>query len=102
VRSIDLVARVGGEEFMVVLPDTDPGKAAEIAERVRSATADPPFLISETGETRNITVSIGFAALQPNESVFELLKRADRALYASKHGKLAVPNPTKRTALSGT
>lgn len=86
IRSIDLVARVGGEEFMVVLPDTDPCKAAEIAERIRSATADPPFRIAETGETRGITVSIGFAILQPNESVFELLKRADRALYASKHG----------------
>jgi two-component system, cell cycle response regulator len=86
VRSIDLVARVGGEEFMVVLPDTDPEIAGEIAERVRSATADPPFLISDVGETRNITVSIGFASMQPNESVFELLKRADRALYASKHG----------------
>ena len=86
VRSVDLVARVGGEEFMVVLPDTDPNQAAEIAERIRSATADPPFRISETGEMRNITVSIGFAVLQPNESVFELLKRADRALYASKNG----------------
>jgi two-component system, cell cycle response regulator len=85
VRSIDLVARVGGEEFMVVLPDTDPGEATEIAERIRAATADPPFRVSETGATRDITVSIGFAVLQQAESVFELVKRADRALYRSKN-----------------
>jgi two-component system, cell cycle response regulator len=85
VRSIDLLARVGGEEFMVVLPDTEPGAVAEIAERIRSATAVPPFRISDEGEIRYITVSIGFAMLQPNESVFELLKRADRALYVSKN-----------------
>jgi two-component system, cell cycle response regulator len=85
IRSIDLVARVGGEEFMVVLPDTDPAKAAEVAERIRAATADPPFLVTDAGDTREITVSIGFAILQPAESIFELVKRADRALYASKN-----------------
>ncbi len=85
VRSIDLVARVGGEEFMIVLPDTDAEKATEIAERIRVTTANPPFRISDTGDTRDITVSIGFAVLQPTESIFELVKRADRALYASKN-----------------
>jgi diguanylate cyclase (GGDEF)-like protein len=70
---------------MVVLPDTDCKKAAEVAERVRATTAEPPFRVSETGETRAITVSIGFAVLQQAESIFELVRRADRALYASKN-----------------
>ena len=85
VRSIDLIARVGGEEFMVVLPDTDSSEATEIAERIRVATANPSFVVSDTGLQREITVSIGFAVLQNAESVFELVKRADRALYASKN-----------------
>ncbi|HET7410314.1 MAG TPA: PleD family two-component system response regulator [Paracoccaceae bacterium] len=85
VRSIDLVARIGGEEFMVVMPDSGAASAAEIAERVRLATADPPFRVSQSGATRSVTVSIGYAVLQPGESVFELIERADRALYASKN-----------------
>ncbi|MEM1300230.1 MAG: response regulator, partial [Pseudomonadota bacterium] len=50
VRGIDLVARMGGEEFMVVMPEVTTEMAAEIAERVRRATADPDFTISEAGE----------------------------------------------------
>ena len=86
VRGVDLVARMGGEEFMVVMPEVTSELAAEIAERVRSATADPAFVISDDGELLSVTVSIGFAVLQPKESVFEIIKRADEALYASKHG----------------
>ena len=86
VRSMDLVARMGGEEFMVVMPEISPGLASEIAERVRAATEAPQFVIDEQGTEIPITVSIGYAVLQDSESVFEVVKRADDALYASKNG----------------
>jgi two-component system cell cycle response regulator len=85
VRGMDIVARMGGEEFMVVMPDASAGSASAIAERVRRAIADAPFQISRSGETTDVTVSIGYAVLRPCESVFELVERADRALYASKN-----------------
>lgn len=85
VRGIDLVARMGGEEFMVVMPDVTPDLASEVAERVRSATANPEFTISADGLAIDVTVSIGFAVLNKVESVFELIKRADDALYHSKN-----------------
>ncbi len=85
VRGVDLVARMGGEEFMVIMPEAGPHSAAEIAERIRSATAEPPFAVGEKGETRPVTVSIGYAVLRQRESVLELIKRADEALYASKN-----------------
>ncbi len=86
VRNIDLVARMGGEEFMVLMPDVSVGLAAEIAERVRMKTEAPEFEIAADGTLLPITVSIGFAVLQESESVFEIVKRADEALYASKNG----------------
>jgi two-component system cell cycle response regulator len=85
VRGVDIIARMGGEEFMVVMPDASAGSASAIAERVRRAIADAPFRISRGGETTDVTVSIGYAVLRPRESVFELVERADRALYASKN-----------------
>lgn len=84
VRNIDLVARIGGEEFMVVMPDAGAASAAEIAERIRFATASQPFRVNAIGETCMVTVSIGYAALQSAEASIELVERADRALYASK------------------
>lgn len=85
VRGMDLVARMGGEEFMVVMPDVTPDLASEIAERVRGATADPEIEIPGEDLALNVTVSIGFAVLNKVESVFELIKRADDALYHSKN-----------------
>lgn len=86
VRGVDLVARMGGEEFMVVMPDVNIDLALEIAERVRAATADPTFEIPVDAKQLQVTVSIGFAVLQPHETVFEIVNRADEALYASKNG----------------
>lgn len=89
VRSMDLVARMGGEEFMVIMPEVNPALAAEITERVRGATADPEFLISGPGEPEQmlaVTVSIGYAVLTDKESSLEVVKRADEALYISKNG----------------
>ncbi|MEM6663538.1 MAG: PleD family two-component system response regulator [Pseudomonadota bacterium] len=88
VRSVDLVARLGGEEFMVVMPDAQGGLVSEIAERVRQAVADPPFRVSHAGcdEDILITVSIGYAILTEHETADAAMHRADVALYDSKNG----------------
>jgi two-component system, cell cycle response regulator len=85
VRSVDLVARLGGEEFVVVMPETDPTIAAAVAERLRLAVAGEPFIIRASGERLRITVSIGVTTATPwREHRDRLLKRADDALYQAK------------------
>jgi two-component system cell cycle response regulator len=86
VRSIDLVARLGGEEFVVVMPETDLQAATMVAERLRQSVAAEPFFIHAVGERRPITISIGVAVAAPGDSVDTLLQRADDALYEAKNG----------------
>ncbi len=85
VRSVDLVARLGGEEFVVVMPEIDLAVATAVAERLRQAVAGRPFTIRESGEALRMTVSIGAAAAAgPGDTRDQLLKRADDALYRAK------------------
>ncbi|WP_239806847.1 diguanylate cyclase [Croceicoccus hydrothermalis] len=77
IRAHDLVGRFGGEEFVVVLPDTTAETAMSVAERVRNA-------IETGGYTPAVTVSIGIAQLTVGESGENLLQRADQALYVAK------------------
>jgi two-component system cell cycle response regulator len=87
VRGIDLACRFGGEEFVVVMPDTDPEIAEKVAERVRAEIAQTPFLTGASGATINVTVSVGVSALRRGkDSVQDLMKRADVALYEAKTG----------------
>jgi diguanylate cyclase (GGDEF)-like protein len=82
-RATDMVARWGGEEFLVVLPGTDARELLGVAERLRAVIAEAPFLLS-SGPLR-VTVSIGAAGLGPGEADFEeALHRADTALYDAK------------------
>ncbi|MEO1492561.1 MAG: PleD family two-component system response regulator [Pseudomonadota bacterium] len=83
VREMDLVARMGGEEFMVVMPEVNDMLVAEIAERVRSSIEAPLFDVPEIDGSR-ITVSIGYGVLTSDESASDLINRADLALYTSK------------------
>lgn len=82
-RSSDIVARVGGEEFAILLPETDLGHSRIVAERIRQAIAASDLVAHQVHF--KITVSIGFAAASVSMSSFEaLLHGADDALYQAK------------------
>ena len=84
VRGIDVVARLGGEEFVVLLPDTAADTALLVAERLRDGLERRPD--AAAGIDAGYTVSIGAATLGGGESIEALLSRADTALYAAKAG----------------
>jgi two-component system cell cycle response regulator len=85
VRSLDLPCRVGGEEFIVVLPDTDVAVAYRVAERLRHAIGQKPFDVGSKGAPVTITVSVGVGGLEhAHDTPADLLKRADEALYRAK------------------
>ncbi|MGQ9367327.1 PleD family two-component system response regulator [Azospirillum sp. ST 5-10] len=84
-RTFDLVARLGGEEFLVVLPDTDGDAALIVAERLRARIGDAPFAIPAPVGEIAVTVSIGVSAGgRLGDTAESLIKRADEALYAAK------------------
>jgi two-component system cell cycle response regulator len=85
-RSIDLACRIGGEEFVIVMPDSGLERAFQVGERLRECIAAEPF--QANGETRlKVTASVGVATLeQPQGSLDALFKRADQALYVAKRG----------------
>ncbi len=83
-RNIDIVCRFGGEEFVAILPDTAPGVALEVAQRLRRNVESSPRNIN--GTMVACTVSIGLTWLQEEDAkVADLVKRADEALYQAKH-----------------
>lgn len=84
-RSEDIVARLGGEEFVAVLPRTPPEAATTIAERIRHAVG-LARMTAQDGTTFHVTVSIGIAVRGDDDDPESLLARADAALYAAKHG----------------
>ena len=86
IRGADLACRYGGEEFVVVMPDTSPEIAAAVAERLRAAVESAPFLLKHSGQALNVTASFGIssriaAVLTPDQ----LMKQADLALYEAKN-----------------
>ncbi|CAH1648751.1 Diguanylate cyclase [Hyphomicrobiales bacterium] len=86
-RGIDLVARMGGEEIVVVLPDTGPEAACQVAERIRERVEGEPFTIQNRARDIRITVSVGVAYRRAGDpSSAEVMKRADDALYRAKAG----------------
>jgi two-component system cell cycle response regulator len=85
IRGIDLACRYGGEEFVIVMPETDMAVAAMVAERLRRRIAAEPFPIQQGARAVPVTISIGIAALRGNDdTAAALLKRADQALYRAK------------------
>lgn len=85
IRGVDLAARFGGEEFVVIMPGTDQDWALRVAERLRKCVADKPFVIEEGQEPVYVTVSIGLVTVKTyKETPHELLDIADKALYEAK------------------
>ena len=85
VRAVDLPVRHGGEEFVVVMPDTDLEAARRVAERIRLHVAGSPFRVMNGEELLTVTISIGVAASSgAGDSSHALVKRADEAVYVAK------------------
>jgi len=82
-REFDTPARIGGEEFCVLLPSTATEDALGVAERLRLAIAAEPVLLPG-GDNFGLTASIGLATRQPDEKLEDLMERADAALYTAK------------------
>lgn len=81
-RDMDLVARVGGEEFAAVLPVTNANEAIIPAERLRRTLATFKFEVD--GRALAVSISVGTTAVQPDDDVATVVRRADQALYAAK------------------
>ena len=85
VRDIDLLARDGGEEFSVILPETDQKKAKQCAERIRKAIEGHRFTGERKQPLGTLTVSIGMSTYPEDaKNATTLLDRADMALYSAK------------------
>ena len=92
VRQTDVIARIGGEEFLIAMPATDLTTAHKLAERICSTVGDTPFNIPGNAEPVSITISLGLTVSCPTQyhegraqdSVDALLDRADKALYRAK------------------
>jgi len=82
VRSQDAIARWGGEEFVVLLPETTLGGGRLVAEKIRSRIADAPFFAN--GEEVRLTASFGVAEFGKESNIDQVLKAADAAVYAAK------------------
>jgi len=82
-RGTDFIARFGGEEFVLLMPDTVPTAGAELLEKLRASIEACPFHFK--GEPVTITISMGLTAFKPGEHSDLVLKRADQALYRAKH-----------------
>jgi two-component system cell cycle response regulator len=85
IRTVDLACRYGGEEFAIVMPDTDMALAKVVAERLRIEIASHPFIVEGGKKQIPVTVSIGLASLTDKPENGEgLVHRADEALYEAK------------------
>jgi len=85
VRAVDLPCRYGGEEFTVIMPDTQLADALRIAERIRMHVSGSPFHVAQGAEVLTVTISVGVSASSgPNDTPETLMKRADEAVYEAK------------------
>ncbi len=86
VRGADLMCRYGGEEFVIIMPDAKLSVAQIVAERIRATVAATQFPIDKGARSIPVTVSIGVADSNGDDTPDGLMKRADQALYLSKNG----------------
>ncbi len=86
VRNVDIACRYGGEEFVIIMPDTDIEYAHVVAERIRREVAEHPVIAEQGSKQIYTTISMGLSSLEAEDDTPQkLLKRADLALYAAKH-----------------
>jgi len=96
VRKVDVPGRWGGDEFVVVLPDTSGAQAEQLARRLQARVRERPPQVQ--GRPVAASVSIGVAEYQKDESLESLIRRVDQAMYAAKHGgrdRIASADPPK-------
>lgn len=87
VRIYDVVGRFGGEEFLIILPDTKEDDAMHLAERLRNNVKEGLVFDIAGGDTINVTISLGVTCLKDEDiSIDDMFKRADDALYKAKKG----------------
>lgn len=86
IRTMDTGFRYGGEEFLVLLPETASADALVPAERLRIRFSEIPFLTRPDEEARSVTLSIGVAEYRAGDTIEDLVRAADRAMYAAKNG----------------
>lgn len=85
VRKVDMACRTGGEEFVVLMPETDPDIAQKVAERIRLKIERNPFSIIKSKKAITVTVSIGISGYVAGHTTADaLMKKADEALYRAK------------------
>lgn len=85
VRNVDIACRYGGEEFVIIMPDTDIAYAHVVAERIRREVEEHPVIASNGSKQIYTTISMGLSCIDPHSDTPEgLIKRADTALYAAK------------------
>jgi two-component system cell cycle response regulator len=85
IRGIDLACRYGGEEFVIVMPETDMAVATVVAERLRRRIASERFSIQQGASAIEVTISVGIATLDAaGDTAANIIKRADQALYRAK------------------
>ncbi len=87
IRGSDLAVRISGDEFMVLLPECQPGQVQRVLDRLR------PLEIDLNGEKVSFSSSPGWTDYQPGELLEELIKRADDTLYVNKHSRKKPPHP---------
>ncbi len=86
-RPMDVICRPGGEEFLIIMPETPGDLACAAAERVRRAMVQEPFIVSNHPTPIDVTISAGVATISgQHDTMADFMKRADMALYAAKDG----------------
>jgi diguanylate cyclase (GGDEF)-like protein len=82
IRESDILFRWGGEEFLIILPESDVNIASNIAEKIRKTVED--LEITFSGKTISVTISMGVGTMSEVDTSDDLIMRSDKALYAAK------------------